>query len=300
MRPSTTRARSCFDDDGSAVDRQRLGRQPVCLPEPAGRRQLVDGAVAGALADEATGLGADLAAAGLEAESFFAHAIPLSVSLAAPDELARVAVAKTAGLALQSFVPRLSRRIASVYAAFRRAHPRALEELELRHGPIASQWEARGPGLLAAIGRLTEPALVVESADAILVHPVLGGNGRAYPACNAICFEAVLANPIAELPEVVRLGWLLAQLNLDLPRTTGDRPSRRMDKLGALAMIPPTLAAAEEVELARVDANLMTRTIAAWRAGPADGRTLATWWETYCASPTPWPVALGALERMLS
>ena len=74
---------------------------------------------------------------------------------------------------------------------------------------------------MAAIGRLTERELVVERADVILVHPVLGGGGWAYPPYNAVCFEAVLANPIAELPEVVRLGWLLAQLNLDSAGRSG-------------------------------------------------------------------------------
>ncbi len=262
--------------------------------------KLVDEAVADALADDTEGLRADLAAVGLEAEPFFEHAIPLSASLAAPDELARVAMAKAAGLARQAAAPRLAGRIAAIHAAFCRAHPRAVEDLELRGGPIASQWEARGPGLMAAIGRLTERELVVERADVILVHPVLGGGGWAYPPYNAVCFEAVLANPIAELPEVVRLGWLLAQLNLPRPAVAGEQPPRGLRAVGPLAMIPPALAAAQEVELAHVENDLLTRAIVAWRAGPADAQTLATWWETYQSTAPDWPVALAALARMVS
>ena len=56
----------------------------------------------------------------------------------------------------------------------------------------------------------------------ILVQPVLGGAGAAHWLYNSVHIEAVLANPVAELPEVVRLGWLLAQLNFDLPMFVGD------------------------------------------------------------------------------
>src|SRR5690606_23019649 len=93
----------------------------------------------------------------------------------------------------------------------------ALEELELRSAPLREQWEARGGGLLATLARLTTAGLVPEMADVILVHPVLGGGGAAHWQYNSVQFEAVLANPLAELPEVLRLGWLLAQLNFDLP-----------------------------------------------------------------------------------
>ena len=63
--------------------------------------------------------------------------------------------------------------------------------------------------------------------------------------------EAVLANPRFELPEVVRLGWLLAMLNFDLARYRD--PLSDAERVLPLAMIPPVLAAAAEVELTRFD-----------------------------------------------
>ena len=82
---------------------------------------------------------------------------------------------------------------------------------------LREQWEARGPGLLRAVGLRTEESLVADEAQVIVVQPALGGGGQAHLSANAVRIEAVLANPHAELPEVVRLAWLLAQLQLDLP-----------------------------------------------------------------------------------
>jgi hypothetical protein len=65
-------------------------------------------------------------------------------------------------------------------------------------------------------------------------------------------------------------------------------------------MIPPVLAAAEEVELTRYDAQRVATALDAWQALQADAETLVAWWETYQASRPPWPVALAALEQMLS
>ena len=65
------------------------------------------------------------------------------------------------------------------------------------------------------------------------------------------------------------MGWLLAQLNLDLPqfagRIAGARAQR--DRTG-LALIPPVLAAAEEVELVRFDVERWRRRLPLWQSAP--------------------------------
>ena len=171
--------------------------------------------------------------------------------------------------------------------------------MELRSEPLREQWEARGPGLMANVARLIGDEVVAE-ADVILVQPALGGGGAAYPKYNSVSMEAVLANPIAELPEVVRLGWLLAQLNLDLPRYEEVLPRDRLLDVGPLAMIPPLLAAAQDVELAHLDEATLGTALAAWRVPPADPTKLIDWWETCQSSSFSWAVALGALDRMLA
>src|SRR5688500_12944646 len=136
-----------------------------------------------------------------------------------------------------------------------------------------------------------------------MVHPVLGGGGATYPDFNAVIWEAVLTNPVPQLPEVVRLGWLVSQLNLELPRFQGDLPRDRAIELGILAMLPATLAAAQELELSPFDEATMAQAIKAWRvAAPrstAFVHDLMSWWETYQADRPPWTVAITALDMLI-
>jgi hypothetical protein len=237
----------------------------------------------------------------VETDLVFEHLIPLSVKVDSPAQLAEVTLAKLLGSqTIPGTAASFTRRLIALDAAFQQAFPRALEELELRAGPLGGQWEARGPGLIATVARLTQADLIVDSADVILVQPALGGAGAAHVFYNSVRIEAVLANPIAELPEVARLGWLLAQLNLDLPRFQGDLPRRRLAQLGPLAMLPPVLAAAEEVELARNNIETLAAALSAWQAPPVEPSQLMDWWETYQAARPAWSVALGALNRMLT
>ncbi len=65
----------------------------------------------------------------------------------------------------QAMASQAASGLAQCKAAFRQAYPRALDELQLRVGPLQSAWEARGPGLLAMIERATEAGFLVESAE---------------------------------------------------------------------------------------------------------------------------------------
>src|SRR5439155_20152019 len=98
-----------------------------------------------------------------------------------------------------------------------------------------------------------------------LVNPALGGGGEAHLAYNSLRIEAVLANPNAELPEVVRLAWLIAQLQLDLPKYSDTIHADRLPQIARYAMLPPTLLAAEAVELMRFTPELIGQAISVWR-----------------------------------
>jgi hypothetical protein len=259
------------------------------------------------VAAEAAALGADLAAIGLDRSAFFEHAIPLAVRFDSSVQLAGVALTKLLGpRQTDAAATRLARRLQSLWAAVTDAVPDGLDELELRSRPLREQWEARGGGLLAVVRRLTEPDVVVDEADVILVQPVWGGSGSAHPLYNALALEAVLVNADAALPEVARLGWLWAQLNLDLPKFQDSLGRDAMAVVGPLAVLPAVLAAAQEVELVKFDRQTLETALAAWRGGPmhierkVDVDGLLGWWETYQASNPSWTVALAALGQMLA
>lgn len=236
----------------------------------------------------------------LDPHTFFAHALPLCVHAEPPRQLVDVVLKKLRGPAPTESSEPLAREISTLYRTFRQHAPGLVEELELRTGPLREQWEARGPGLLAALRRLTEPDIVPERAELILVRPVAGGGGQAYPPYNALLVEAVLANSVAELPEVARLGWLWAQLSFDLPKYHEPLGHLGIASAGRLALVPAVLAAAEEVELARLDAGSLALALDTWEAGPASPDLLLDWWTTYHESHAPWPVALAGLERLLA
>lgn len=235
--------------------------------------------------------------------AFWDHLPALAAGIPRNDELANVALTKTVGRdragGLSNWLAALLREIELPWMQL---FPELTEQLALRSQPLVEQWEARG-GVMRLIGNLTDPELISEQGDVVLVQPVLGGGGAAQLAYNSVRIEAVLANPAAELPEVARLAWLLAQIQTDLPRYREllERPLEG-DRVAALAMLPATLSAAADVELLRNDPATLRMALAKWpaRDESALAETLAVWWETYQASRPPFGVALRALEEMLA
>jgi hypothetical protein len=291
--------------------------------------QLVDTRMGSALAEPVESLVRVLDGMSLARRDFWSHVIPLSATIDSNRQLAEVILRKLVGSSrlTQISTEPLVGAMTDLERAAVRAVPELLDELQLRSGPLREQWEARGPGLLTLIGQKTDEQLIPASAQVVLVSPVLGGGGKAHLPYNSASLEAVLINPHPQLPEVLRLGWMLAQLNHDLPVHSELIHRRSLPWISQLAMLPPTLLAAEELELARFDPPTMQLAIRAWgiataesiAAGPAAARAeptpasqspaaladadlvsiVSAWWETYCASRTAWGVALAALDRML-
>lgn len=265
---------------------------------------IVEPRLAEAIAEPAQQLAAEIRSSGLPAERFWRHLIPLSAMIGGRRMVVEAAVTKTIGRGprFEAVVAGLDARLAALDAAMRAALPELDEELRLRERPLREQWEARGNGMLQHIGRVTEESLIVPSCDVLLVPPVRGGGGEAHLPYNSVRIEAVLANPYAELPEVVRLAWLIAQVQLDLPVQSETIHADRLPHIAAYAMISPALIAAEEVELMRFVPEAIGGAIAAWGLTVPPGidaaATVSQWWQTYVETRPPWNVALAALDQM--
>ena len=207
--------------------------------------KLVDAAWQSALAELTAVLQSAIGGYGGSAPVVWRHLLALSASIDNNRQLVEIVLRKSFGSAPSGEVTRLAGLIADLEAAVIRIQPKLANELLLRAGPLSEQWEARGPGLLRKIGeQIDEDQLFVANADVILVHPIQGGGGEAHLLYNSVRMEAVLANPAADVPEVVRLAWLLVQLNQDLPRYSERLTQRDVHELAALALIPVTLVAA--------------------------------------------------------
>lgn len=279
---------SCFH----AVRRIMEGHRPVQVE------------TALALGESAVEMHRFLIAHGVPQAELLRQLVPTSIRVESNRELATIALAKTLSRDwAHSQIELLSGLLTDCEQAYFRAFPKLLDELELRSKPLRELWEGYGPGLLATIGRLTDRRLLVDAATAAVVLPFSGGGGSAYAAHNSVTIEAVLANPIATLPETVRLAWLLSGLNVDLPDMAEQFGPGRAATVLPLALIPATLAAAAELELVRFDDKLLSTAFTAWEPPqPAGERTLEivrTWWTTRQQRGTSWPVAVAALEQLL-
>lgn len=267
---------------------------------------IVDTAIAQALHSPVTALVEELAACGFAVETTLPELTNLAADYENNRQLAEMAAKRILGAQAlsESAISRLAGSISDLEAAWLRKQPQLVEELAVRGRPLREQWEARGPGLLRAITKLTSESFVAPAAEVVLVSPVVGGHGRAHLQTNRVTLEAVLTHPDPELPEPLRLGWLLAQLNLDVPANSEPTPRNHLSKAASLAALPLTLAAAEVVELTVLNEPILARALDSWHCSPdlpSDAaEQLLGWWHAYASGNTRWPVAMAALAQMFA
>ena len=287
--------------------RWRTSLSATALHAAACRQQLLPAAdrALGALLDPAADrLIAEINGAGWPA----AATLPLLTGLAPEFDSNRELVARVAsrlGLAsVDSAAARVVDAITDLESALVGAHPELADELIMRGRPLREQWEARGPGLLAEIARLTERGVVPSAAEIVLVAPYAGGHGIAHPAQNRVTFEAMLVHPHPQLPETLRLAWLLGQLNSDLPAYADALPAPQLRRAFAAGLIPQVLAAAQELELATCDEATIESALQAWGLRgdlPSDAATkIWNWWNAWLDRHTKWSVAVAALDQLLT
>lgn len=184
-------------------------------------------------------------------------------------------------------------------------------ELSLRASPLRDAWEARGRGMLLSLKRNVLGGLDTENWPSVVVTivprlPSGGAGGEIDPAKGIVYINAVLANPLPQLPEVVRLAWMVAHVAIETA------PSQRATH--ALALVPAILESAADVELARCDRPTISLALDAWNVDhglPVDGEHLAEvvwqWWSDTSAgaqqsdaSPRPWAQRVAELAAILT
>ncbi len=265
-------------------------------------RPLVDAAQLDDLRPSVTELQHVLSADRIEPDTFFALAVPLAQHAPAPRDLAQTVCTKLLGPAfIEPIVTRLTAALTELFQAGDRAQPKLGDELKLRGGPLREQWESYGPGLLAGIAQRIESELLVEHAHVLLVQPISGGGGAAYPQANSVVFEAVLTNAQPQLPEVLRLAWLVAQLNLDLPCFVEALDLSRHGSVLPLSVLPVVLETAADIELTSYGLEQLAQAAELWRVSFPESLTpvvLDTWWQTYRSTRPSWSIALQALAAL--
>lgn len=265
---------------------------------------IVDSRLQSALSEPVATLARELKTAGVDPVLFWSHLLPHSATLASARE--RVSLALTKGIgreASQRLTPTLAGAVVDIEQSLLRVVPKLTGELELRLPPWRQQWEARGPGLFFGVRRLAEAQLLPERATVVLVHPVASGGGEAFAPYNQVLLEATLTDPEPRLPELVRLGWLLAQTNLDLPDYADRLPRDRLLRAAKLGLVPVVLAAAEDAELSRCNSETQRLALTNWELAGNDvenlSDTLDIWYGVYRQRRPEFGVGLLALDEML-
>jgi len=266
---------------------------------------LADPVIGEALAEPAARLQEALQEDYLPAETFWSHVVPLAANFPGQLELATIALTKTIGRTeADKRIGRYRGLLIDIKNAFSRATVQSNDEPAARIDALRQRWHDTGIGLLAQMVNWTEPQIIVEEATVCVVHPDRGGGGVGYVPYNLAVIEGVSDDPVAELPEIVRLAWLLSTLNLDVPRYSENIENNRLATVAALAMIPVAVKSAADIRLTKLDSGAIGRAVQSWMTAPdkADEwtRALEQWWETYSTMRPAWPTALKGLDVLLS
>ncbi|MGV3483089.1 MAG: hypothetical protein ACO1RT_01585 [Planctomycetaceae bacterium] len=275
----------------------------------------VDESIVRGISGPMTELNHRLAAADLDLSIFWASLIR-GVAAGETDLAACTASLTAAGcspLSVDAMASAIASRLAEVRLVHTERYPKLAEQLELRGRPLREQWDGYGAGLLKRIGKLTHSSFLPKQVTAILVSPYRGGDGGFDAREARIWIEAVLTNSVADVPEILRLVWLVSQVGLIEALSFGSEDSHgdpwvapaRLPRVAALAMMAMTLEAGSYLELIPTPTHALPTAFAAaaqaWRI-PLDPTTLGTlenWWKQFQDLQTTPPVTFKALDRML-
>ena len=244
-------------------------------------------------------------ALGLDEPAFWSHLVCLSATVENNTQLVEQVLRKMHGADPRAtgMVARLAGRVADVEAAVRRTTLDLVDQLATRAEPFAARWQEIGPALLHGIARRTDPQFMVPKADIVLLPVVHGGYGAADLPYNMVRIEAVESDPVPQLPEPVRLAWLIAQLNIDLPMFSETIFRDRLPLVASVAILPATLEAAAELQLTDNDPSTVRSALEAWHiTGPANvdlSDVASRWWESHLDMQPAWNVSLAALDQMI-
>jgi hypothetical protein len=275
----------------------------------------VDPSIARVITEPLTELNGRLAAVDLDLNIFWSRLVR-SIAGGDSDHEACASALIAAGcspLSIDATANAIHSQLAEIRQIHHERYPKLADQLLLRGRPLRDQWDGFGAGLLKRIGKLTHPSFLPKDITAILISPYRGGDGDLDASAGRIWIEAMLTNPVADIPEVLRLVWLVAQVGLIGALNTGSEDSHgdpwvapaRVPRVASLAMMVLTLEAGVYLELVPSTSDslplMFAKAAQAWRI-PMDGPTVDTlenWWRQFQDLQTTPPVTLKALDRML-
>lgn len=192
----------------------------------------------------------------------------------------------------------IARRVRELWVSTQSMYPKLGQQLPLRTGPIRSQWDTYGPGILKNIERQiwkSDPPSDwwPTQINVRMVHPIRGGGGDICGDGRSFWIEAMLTDSDPAIPEVLRMAWLACRVAIDthLRSRSGVVELRRG---WSWASVPLVLTAAAEIGVTPQPISIGSA-MQHWKfSDPAIARRVETWWNDRDES-VPMPVRLRGL-----
>ena len=246
-----------------------------------------------ALADPVSALTEAARSADLAEERLWRFLLPISCLHDDAAEVAARLGKELGGLpGPDAFCQDLAKLIETLAQRMDEASPGWRQQLVHRQRPLREHWETIGPGLISQLSEQLRCELKHGEAKVHMVHPASGGGGGAHPHHGSIRIEAVLTNSLPQLPETLRMAWLLGQLVVS-PVDHESLP---------FALLAATLAAAAAIDVIRFDDAVMELALTHWDLPSSDrklGPRLRHWWEGFSQSHLTWDDGLRQLSVSL-
>jgi hypothetical protein len=185
---------------------------------------------------------------------------------------------------------------------FQRRFPKLGEQLELRGRPLRERWDTVGAGLLVDVqrqlwGDCPPDRWWPSKTEGLLVQPMRGGDGGCEPTASRFWIEAMLTDVDPQVPEVLRVAWLISCLAIDHHLADADP---LLKHAWSLAAVPLVLTAGRQLEVIRGDELPAGSAAQLWQLGDATvADKVDSWWHKNRSSPSPLPVAVKELEQLL-
>lgn len=266
-------------------------------------QRVVDPELDGRLSRSASEINHVLAADELDAARFWRSIVAQGFDELSDAERCEAALRACGGspLTIESTSRSIAGRLTDIRLSFQEKYPKLAEQLPLRARPLQAMWDERGRGLMRQLAAQTHASLIPQSVVAMLVQPVGGGGGDADPQSGRFWIEAMLTDAAPEVPEVLRVAWLVARVGVASPAANRMIDPEHLPSVAATALVPMVLSAGRELDLLRGDELPIDRAFALWdpNASEATVETLQRWWQQMQSGETPFPVGIKALDRML-
>ena len=191
-------------------------------------------------------------------------------------------------------------RLVDARSLFFKKFPKLVDQLQLRAQPLKSQWDSYGPGLVREVDRRIwgdqpPPRWSPGRVDALLVQPIRGGDGGFDAEQKRIWVEAMLTDADPEVPEVLRIVWLVTRLTIELYLRDGSDDA--LADSWALVSVPIALEAGRELEIVNWPEAPIEKAMQVWHFGDTNVATkLGAWWRSHRDSAMPLPAALKILQ----